>query len=287
MDNFLKKNRAIGLTIIALVYILAGALAFFMYSRLAFNTWINLFIADVIATLTVFIFSVLFNNASVYDPYWSIQPMVILTALFIKSGFSVSGLFVLIAVILWGIRLTANWVYTFSGLGTQDWRYTMLEEKSGAYYPLINFFGIHLIPTLVVYAAILPAVYIIENKTPFNIGVLIFAIVAILAATLQGFADYQLHKFRKENKNARKPSFIRVGLWKHSRHPNYLGEILMWWAIALAGVSASYWFLAGGAVLNTLLFLFISIPMADKHQARKKNFQRYKKETRMLLPFKK
>lgn len=287
MDNFLKKNRAIGLTIVALIYVLAALLSIYMYTRLTFATWLNLLIADVIGTLTVFIFSVLFDNASVYDPYWSIQPIVILTALFISCGFSVSGLFILIAVILWGIRLTANWVYTFGGLGSQDWRYTMLEEKSGAYYPLVNFFGIHLVPTLVVYAATLPAVYIIENKTPFNIGVLIFAIIAILAATLQGVADYQLHKFRKANKNARKPSFIRVGLWKNSRHPNYLGEILMWWAVALAGVCASYWYLIGGAILNTLLFMFISIPMADKHQSRKKNFNNYKKDTRALLPFKK
>lgn len=287
MDNFLKKNRPIGFTIIAIVYLIAAALSIFMYTRLEFDLWLKLLIADAIGTLTVFIFSVLFNNASVYDPYWSVQPIIILAALFIETGFSVSGLIILIAVTLWGVRLTANWAYTFRGLGSQDWRYTMLEEKTGAWYPLVNFFGIHMVPTLVVYAAILPAAYIITAKTPFNVGVLIFALVSVLAAVLQGFADVQLHKFRKENKNAKKPTFIRVGLWKHSRHPNYLGEILMWWGVALAGACASYWYLMGGAVLNTLLFLFISIPMADKHQSRKKNYDVYRRATRALLPFKK
>ena len=287
MDNFLKKNRAIGIAIIALVYVIAAALAIYMYRKLTFNSWLNLLIADAVGTLTVFIFSVLFDNASVYDPYWSVAPMVTLTAFFIGSGFSVSGLCVLIAVLLWGARLTANWGYTFGGLGSQDWRYTLIEEKTGALYPVVNFFGIHLVPTLVVYAAMLPAVYIIENKIPFNAGVLVFTLLAIASAVMQGFADCQMHKFRKENKNARKPSFIRVGLWKNSRHPNYLAEILTWWSIALAGVCASFWYLIGGAILVTLLFLFISIPMADEHQARKKNFQKYKKETRALLPFKK
>ena len=39
-----------------------------------------------------------------------------------------------------------------------------------------------------------------------------------------------------------------------------------------------------GAALNTLLFIFVSIPMADERQSRKAGFEEYKKETRMLLP---
>jgi hypothetical protein len=47
------------------------------------------------------------------------------------------------------------------------------------------------------------------------------------------------------------------------------------------------WYLLLGAVLNTLLFLCISIPMADKRQSKKDGFAEYKKQTRMLLPIKK
>ena len=63
----------------------------------------------------------------------------------------------------------------------------------------------------------------------------------------------------------------------------------MWWGIALASICAlkEGWYLIGGAVLNTLLFMFVSIPMADKRQARKEGFDEYKKQTRMLLPIKK
>jgi steroid 5-alpha reductase family enzyme len=94
-----------------------------------------------------------------------------------------------------------------------------------------------------------------------------------------------MHKFRKEGKGG----FIRVGLWKYSRHPNYLGEILTWWGVAIASVCVlpTAWYLCIGAILNTFLFLGISIPMADKRQARKEGFSQYKTETRMLLPIKK
>lgn len=94
-----------------------------------------------------------------------------------------------------------------------------------------------------------------------------------------------MHKFRKN----RPAPFIRTGLWKHSRHPNYLGEILMWWGVGLSVLCAapSAWYLAAGAVANTILFFAVSIPMADKRQSRKDGFAEYKKQTRMLLPIKK
>ena len=38
--------------------------------------------------------------------------------------------------------------------------------------------------------------------------------------------------------------------------------------------------------MNTLLFLFVSIPMADEHQSRKAGYEDYKAKTRMLLPLK-
>lgn len=42
-----------------------------------------------------------------------------------------------------------------------------------------------------------------------------------------------------------------------------------------------------GAFLNTMLFLFVSIPMADKRNQKRGDFNQLKKETRMLLPIKK
>ena len=94
-----------------------------------------------------------------------------------------------------------------------------------------------------------------------------------------------MQKYRK-NRNG---NFIRTGLWKYSRHPNYLGEILMWWGIAIMSFSVfnDKIYLLVGALLNTLLFLFVSIPMADKRQSKKEGFETYKKETRMLFPIKK
>jgi steroid 5-alpha reductase family enzyme len=282
----MKNNRLISFLIILIVYTIATIIGVVTYNALDITFWLKVLIADVVATIVVFIFSLIFKNASVYDPYWSVAPIIILSLLMIEFGTSVSGLLALIAVVLWGVRLTINWAYTFENLNHEDWRYRMLNKKCGKFYPIINFIGIHMVPTLVVYFAIIPLALVIKEKPSINIFVVIFFVLCILSMILQMVSDIEMHKFRK-NKNA---VFNRNGLWKYSRHPNYLAEILMWWNAGLLAVSAFNGMLGllFGAFLNTLLFLFVSIPLAEGHQKeRKEGFDLYKSETRMLLPIKK
>lgn len=281
----LKESRALSFAVVAVVYIIATVAGVLTYRALNLDWWLSLLIADAVATVVTFIFSVIFKNASVYDPYWSVQPPVILVAFAIGKDLTALGILLIIAVSFWAVRLTANWAYTFKGLTHQDWRYTMLCEKTGAFYPIINFVGIHMVPTLVVYGCILPGVYAVREGLSANMGSVIFLCLSVAAAGVQGIADIQMHKYQKN----RTTKFIRVGLWKYSRHPNYLGEILMWWGVALSVVctAPSAWYLCAGAVANTVLFFSVSIPMADGRQSRKEGFAEYKKQTRMFLPIKK
>lgn len=283
--SFIKNNRAASFGVLFVIYTLAAVLGVWVYSLLDLSVWLGLLIADMAATVFVFIFSLIFSNASVYDPYWSVQPPVILAAFMAVRGAGIFGILLLAVISLWAVRLTANWAYTFGGLSHQDWRYTMLCEKTGAFYPLINFIGIHTVPTLVVYGCTLPAVYAVVYGYEANIYSVIVLSVSLFAIALQGTADVQMHKYRR----ARNSPFIRTGLWKYSRHPNYLGEILMWWGVGASVVIAepSAWYLLAGAVANTALFMFVSIPLADGRQSKKAGFEEYKRATRMLLPIKK
>lgn len=278
----LKQSRTASFIAVALVYIIAGAIGILTYRAFDLSWWLSLLIADVVATVITFIFSLVFGNASVYDPYWSVQPPVILASFAIGSDLTALGILLIAVISFWALRLTANWAYTFVGLTHQDWRYTMLSEKTGAFYPIINFVGIHMVPTLVVYGCTVPAVYAVLNGLTLTVGGTIFLTVSLLAVIMQGISDIEMHKYRL-NRNT---PFIRIGLWKYSRHPNYLGEILMWWGVALAVISSApdAWYLAAGAIANTVLFFAVSIPMADGRQSRKPGFEEYKSETRMLLP---
>ena len=281
MDS-IKNSKSKSILVITVIYVLAAALGVAVYMALPFLFWIRLLIADVAATIFVFVFSVILKNASVYDPYWSIQPIVIIAGYALTSNITPATLLLIISIVYWGIRLTGNWAYVFGGLNHQDWRYTKFENETGRLYPFINFTGIHMVPTLIVYLTTLPAVFVIRQELRANIGSFIGMVVCVGAATLQLVADTQMQKYIKSGQHG----LIRTGLWKYARHPNYLGEILMWWGIAIQAVSVmpSHWWFVAGALANTILFFSVSIPLADKRQSAKPGYAEYKAGTRMLLP---
>ena len=268
-----------------IVYALALAVGLYAFERVRGSVYLRVFAADLAATLFLYLVSLPLDNASVYDPYWSVAPIAILPIFVSVFGVWNAGTIALLGCVLyWGIRLTANWAYTFHGYNHQDWRYSMLREKSGALYPAVSLFGIMLFPTLVVYLCLLPALHYVQAGGLNWITLLGFAL-CLSAATLQLVADIQLHRFQLRAAN--RGQIIRSGVWRHARHPNYLGEILMWWGVYVVMLSTQpgLWPLGLGALVNTLMFLFISIPMAEVRMAGyKEGFDRYVAETNRLLP---
>ena len=96
----ITENRAFSYIIITIVYILATLAGVFVYRALDFDWWLRLLAADAVATAVTFVFSLIFSNASVYDPYWSVQPIVILTALAVGKALTPMRLMLLLAVYL-------------------------------------------------------------------------------------------------------------------------------------------------------------------------------------------
>lgn len=284
----LKRNSII---LILAIYISSFVVVYCIFPLLLFSrTMISLFVADVIATLVIFLFSMIFSNSSVYDPYWSIVPPVIAVYLVtIFPGGNQPRQIVIVALVLfWSIRLTFNWLRGWQGLRHQDWRYTAIAEKTGKWYWLVSFMGIHLMPTVFVFLGCLPLWYALEASSPFNILDVLSALVTLIAILAEWIADEQLHRFRK---NDSRNSFIRSGLWQYSRHPNYLGEICFWGGLFLFVLSSSgfrgtdgYWTIIG-LVFMILLFTLISIPLMEKrNKARKKGYSEYIRKVPALFP---
>lgn len=272
--------------IIAMCYILAAFIGISIFDRLNYSPWVSLLIADLAATIFVWVISVLLNNASVYDPYWSLQPLLILGVAVIRNPeIKLGSLLLFSFVFIWGIRLTINWMQTFPGLHKQDWRYDLIKKVSGRFFALVNLMGIQIMPTLIVLACVLPGYYYLKMGAELMVLSIPGFSFILCGMLLETVADSQMRAFKKRNPERSK--LIRSGLWKHSRHPNYLGEIMVWWGVYFVMLVAypPYWFLGIGAVMNTCLFIWVSIPMAEKHlETYKVDFAQYRKETRMLLP---
>jgi len=279
------KKRTLSFIAIFVIYMMATVLGIAVFILLPGKTVLfKLFIADVAATIFVWFFGMVMKNSSVYDPYWSYTPLVIVIGLVVHYQTWNLGNILLIAVIaLWSIRLTGNWAYTFKGIDHQDWRYTKYKTENNRFWFFINLFGINLMPTLVVFVAMIPVLYYVREYSYFNIYQVLALLLSLAAISLELISDVQLHRFRK---TASPGDIMTHGLWRYSRHPNYLGEILMWWGIylLLVAVNPEYWYLFVCPSVNTLLFLFISIPLMEKRLlANKPGYAKYRQQTSLLL----
>jgi steroid 5-alpha reductase family enzyme len=286
-----EKKKRRGLTLVALAYMTALAaawatLAFVPIEGLLYRT----LAANLVATLVIFGWSVAHDNSSFYDAYWSLGPIAII--LYWMNAVEIStptlrtwGVLLVIAV--WGFRLTFNWARGWTGLDHEDWRYLAFREMSPRFYWVISLGGIHLFPTVIVFAglaAVFPA--LMDSGRSMGWMDLMALSVGVTGIWLEWQADRQLNAFVRSDKKS--GAILRSGLWRYSRHPNYLGEMLIWWSLFLFGLSAdsnwAIWAIAAPLSM-TAMFLFVSIPMLEKRSLeRRPGYQKVIDETSMLIP---
>jgi len=282
-DNLTKTTSLI---IVVLVYTLSFAFAYLVLTwDLDIHPLLQMGVADLAATILVFIASFLFRNSSLYDPYWSVFPIFAALYWFFEVGFSgddIRNILVLALISFWGVRLTLNWARGWSGLGHQDWRYSKLQQEQGKFYWLVSFWGIHLFPTILVFLALIPVYYVFQDTSPLGMIDLVAFGITMAAIIIETVADKQLRVFKKFQSG-----IMDQGLWSWSRHPNYFGEILFWVGLFLflrdPFSGDNYWKI-GGVLAMVLLFIVISIPMMEKRQLEKKGYREYQKRVSGLIP---
>ncbi|MEM6737878.1 MAG: DUF1295 domain-containing protein [Bacteroidota bacterium] len=282
----IKVNRFTSLLIVLLAYVLALLIGYWVITFQVGDIYMTVLIADIAATIIIFSFSFFLKNSSMYDPYWTVIPPFIVLYLMqvYPEGNHLRQIFFLIAVSVWAIRLTLNWVRSWLGLEHEDWRYKDLANKTGKMYWLVSFSGIHLFPTLIVFLGCLPAFYVIKKDSAIGVFDFLGLIVSVAAAIIQLISDEQMRNFKKK---AQKGGIMQSGLWKFSRHPNYFGEILFWFGLFIfcLPISISEWWTVIGWISMILLFVFISVPMMDERSLNNKpGFKEYMKKSSALFP---
>ena len=217
--------------------------------------------ADFAGTIVIFASSVTMRNSSMYDPYWSVAPPII--ALYLMNGDARDWL-VLALVAAWGLRLTFNWARGWPGMDHEDWRYADIRRSAGRAYWGASFAGIHLFPTVQVYLGCLALFPAMAGERPLGLLDAVAATVTAGAIAIETLADEQLRAFVRKSEPG---ETMDSGLWRHSRHPNYFGEVSFWWGRWLFGVAArpsDWWWTLAGPLAITIMFLMVSIPMLDR-----------------------
>jgi steroid 5-alpha reductase family enzyme len=292
ISTSVSLNRSRDFALVLLAYVLAffTALGIGYLFRQSPPVYVVL-AADIAGTLVIYLFGRIFRNASFYDPYWSVAPPVI--ALFWVFGFSTGDalttrqIIVVTLVFIWGLRLTYNWGRGWQGIKHEDWRYVNFRKKYGKLFWLVDLAGIELFPTIFVFLGCLslyPALS--AGNHPFSVLDGIAIIITAGAILLETISDEQLKTFVK--KGPPPDAILADGLWRYSRHPNYLGEVLFWWGLFFFGLAADagYWWTIIGPVAITILFTTISIPMMEKrHISKRPGYADHQKRVSPLIPW--
>lgn len=210
---------------------------------------------------------------------------VIALIAFLKGPFNSISKLMLAMITLWALRLASFLVIRILKI-RRDKRFDGVREsfwKFGRFW---------LAQGMTAWIIMIPAIYLLRQPpAAFRILSFVGLAVWLLGLVIETTADYQ--KFSFNQKPANKGQWIEQGLWAYSRHPNYLGEILVWAGIYIfvfpALGSTQRLTALVSPLFITFLLLFVSgVPKLEKYADAKwgsdSKYQAYKKHVSVLVP---
>jgi steroid 5-alpha reductase family enzyme len=193
---------------------------------------------------------------------------------------------ILIAVLvsIWAARLTSHLARRVFG-GEEDSRYKELSSKWHGNFWLRAYLSIFILQGVLVWVISLPVVMAAGPQSE-DLAVLsvLGAGLWVIGFGLEATADRQLRQF--VNDKTDKSQVMDQGLWRYSRHPNYFGEMLQWWAIGIIALQVQWgWLGLIGPATLTFLLLFVSgVPLVENSKKKDSAYRDYMRRTSIIVP---
>lgn len=232
-----------------------------------------------------FMLSLLKKRNDVADVAWGLGFVLMAwTSFFLGQIGSVRGILVGILLSVWGFRL-AWYIYTRNRGKAEDYRYFEWRERWGKWFYIRSYAQVYLLQGFFLFLIVSP-VLLINSSTGSTLELLDFfgVVVWLVGFYFEAMGDAQLARFIKDPTN--KGKLMQSGLWRYTRHPNYFGEVTMWWGIWIISLSTSYNLLSViGPLTITFLILKVSgIPMLEEKYEGRLDFEEYKRKTSIFFP---
>lgn len=235
----------------------------------------------------LFIVALLKKDNGIADIGWGVGFIIVTWATLEYSHTNYPKQRLLIFLItIWGLRL-ASYLAIRNWDKPEDFRYAQMRKEWGNRVALNSFLRVFMLQGFIMFLMCLPIILV--NSTPrtehlkslYPIGAAIWA----LGIFIEGLADHEMFFF-KENP-AHKGYVMDKGLWKYSRHPNYFGEMLVWWGIFIIAIPSGYWYISLiSPVLITFLLLKVSgVTMLEKKYEGNDAYSAYKRRTSAFVPW--
>ena len=236
----------------------------------------------------LFIPAYIFQTEKFYDLSGSLTYISVVSFCFYSnyesSRINLGNIIISSLIIMWAVRLGSFLFIRIKKAG-EDIRFREIKKSPSRFFMTWTLQGMWV--SLCSACALAGIANGIEINSYFYIGIIVF----IIGFTAEIIADNQKSKFRKDPNNRDK--FISSGLWKHSRHPNYLGEITLWLGISIISFSS----LAGwqlitliSPIFTYLLLVYVSGIRILDYNGNKKwghldSYKDYRKNTPRLIGF--
>lgn len=236
---------------------------------------------------TFYLLSIILRKNDIADTAWGLGFITIASFIYFFISKTSLGLILLILIILWGLRLTIHIIVRNHGK-PEDFRYKKWRDDWGKWFLIRSYFQVFLLQGLLMIVVTLPIVIgMLSLNSGFekNLNVYIGLAIWLIGFLFETIGDYQLLKFIKNPENRGK--ILSSGLWRYTRHPNYFGEITVWWAILIIILPNPQWYIAiiGPLTITFLITKISGIPMLEKRYKNDKAYQEYARKTSVLLPW--
>ncbi|MBI2169557.1 MAG: DUF1295 domain-containing protein [Actinobacteria bacterium] len=224
------------------------------------------------------------HNAGLVDRVWGVA-FVVLGAVDLATGAVTRRSWLGMAIVaVWGLRLSAHITVRGWGRG-EEWRFQELRRRHGrafAVRSLLDPFGLQAVAAVAVSTPLLAITRPGQTATWWLDG--LGATVAVAGLVVEAAADAQLGRFRSSGSDG----VLASGLWRYTRHPNYLGDATLWWGLGLLGVAAGHWWaLVGPAGMLVVLLRVTGVPVMDRHMraTRGREYDDYVRRTSAFFPW--
>ena len=243
----------------------------------------------------IFIFATLIKNNSIVDIGWGMGFVIgAWTSLSITESPTILSYILVGFISIWGLRLSIRLLFRNYGK-PEDFRYAQWRKDWGKNVVLIAFFRVFMIQAIINFAVGSASYTIIKYNNFSAEGLGQYFVYTGLLIALTGLAsevigDEQLRRHIKK----RTHKLLETGLWSITRHPNYLGEILIWTGLYISGISLLfkdsisiiyYLVLVISPLIMATVLIKISTPLLEKNMEKYDNWQAYKKRVPMLFPW--
>ncbi|MDK9698999.1 MAG: DUF1295 domain-containing protein [bacterium] len=233
--------------------------------------------------IVTWLVSVKLRDVSIIDIAWGPGFGVVALVHFVTGEVHWRAWLVFGLTIIWGGRLAFH-IWSRHRGKPEDSRYRKWREEGGQNWWWTSFFRVFLLQGVLLWVIARPLAVSMQTAPEFwtlwdTIGIVIWTIGFIIEMT----ADGQLAKYLKLQQ---RESFLRTGLWKYSRHPNYFGEALLWWGFGAFGVAAGYdWILISPVMITLLLRFFSGVPLLERSMRTKPGYNEYSQRTNAFIPW--